>query len=317
MPVRNSRESILNFLTKECEKIPLEREAYTKRDGTVWLRCPYHSGGQERTPSFKINLNPSAPAALGSYYCFSCHVKGAWNTFAALFGLKQLKKAQVKEIHSDDTFLRRRDFSDQEAHVPDLRMMAQWSPVVDWRTIPGKTICRFGGRRMALGRHSYLYLPVMVYGEHVGGIQAILERDRSNKKQKAYINTDGTWSHSSLFGFDQAMDRQGEPLWIVEGPRDALWINTNGGRVVGLIGSAFTNEKAKLILDLDPPCILVATDGDDAGNKTCDDILNSVGGEIPCKVFPFKEGEDPCNLTEKKIEKALKSMNKFAKSVSL
>jgi len=41
-----------------------------KRGGRYWGRCPFHSGGQEKTPSFKVEPDQKL------YYCFGCHKGG-------------------------------------------------------------------------------------------------------------------------------------------------------------------------------------------------------------------------------------------------
>ncbi|MDR0457063.1 MAG: DNA primase [Treponema sp.] len=41
-----------------------------KRGGRHWGRCPFHSGGQEKTPSFKVDPDQKL------YYCFGCHKGG-------------------------------------------------------------------------------------------------------------------------------------------------------------------------------------------------------------------------------------------------
>ncbi len=40
-----------------------------------WIKCPFHGGGNERTPSRKLNLE------RGSYYCFGCHEHGSMFDF--------------------------------------------------------------------------------------------------------------------------------------------------------------------------------------------------------------------------------------------
>jgi DNA primase len=41
-----------------------------KRGGRYWGRCPFHSGGQEKTPSFKVDPDQKL------YYCFGCSKGG-------------------------------------------------------------------------------------------------------------------------------------------------------------------------------------------------------------------------------------------------
>lgn len=49
--------------------------AVTMRGGTPWIKCPFHGGGNERTPSCKLDI----PRA--SYYCFGCHESGSMFSF--------------------------------------------------------------------------------------------------------------------------------------------------------------------------------------------------------------------------------------------
>ncbi len=46
--------------------------AYVEARGSnkYWAKCPFHGGGNERTPSCMLNLE------LGRYYCFGCHEAG-------------------------------------------------------------------------------------------------------------------------------------------------------------------------------------------------------------------------------------------------
>jgi DNA primase len=41
-----------------------------KRGGRYWARCPFHSAGQEKTPSFTVDPDQKL------YYCFGCHKGG-------------------------------------------------------------------------------------------------------------------------------------------------------------------------------------------------------------------------------------------------
>jgi len=41
-----------------------------KRGGRYWGRCPFHAGGQEKTPSFTVDPDQKL------YYCFGCHKGG-------------------------------------------------------------------------------------------------------------------------------------------------------------------------------------------------------------------------------------------------
>jgi DNA primase len=46
-----------------------------KKGGIWWGRCPFHAGGQEKTPSFKVDPD------LKMYYCFGCNKGGSVISF--------------------------------------------------------------------------------------------------------------------------------------------------------------------------------------------------------------------------------------------
>ncbi|MCL2271016.1 MAG: DNA primase [Treponema sp.] len=46
-----------------------------KRGGRYWGRCPFHAGGQEKTPSFTVDPDKKL------YYCFGCHKGGGMVDF--------------------------------------------------------------------------------------------------------------------------------------------------------------------------------------------------------------------------------------------
>ena len=46
-----------------------------QRNNGFWIRCPFHGGGNERTPSCKLNLE------RGSFYCFACQEHGSMFDF--------------------------------------------------------------------------------------------------------------------------------------------------------------------------------------------------------------------------------------------
>ena len=41
-----------------------------KKSGRWWGKCPFHAGGQEKTPSFTVDIDKRL------YHCFGCHKGG-------------------------------------------------------------------------------------------------------------------------------------------------------------------------------------------------------------------------------------------------
>lgn len=59
----------------------------------VALRCPFHKGGQERSPSFSVNVD------LGLFFCFTCHLAGPITKLLQLLGLPpSLVEEETKDI---------------------------------------------------------------------------------------------------------------------------------------------------------------------------------------------------------------------------
>lgn len=291
--------NLKDFLLNELAKLPHDRALQIKGHNAV-IRCPFHSGGMERTPSMGILLEPRKGASPGVYSCFACKAKGSWSNFAELYNLTPLSKGKYKEAELSGGLLH---LYQEDISPPDYRMMIGWPSSVPWRGIPGKTLAMMECKSVFIGGETWMYLPVLQGEKQAGGIYCKVTR--KDKKDKAYINTPGQWSHSTLLGFNDAASRahRDDPLWVVEGPRDCLRLITAGQRAVALIGAAVTPKKISLIRRLDPPRIIVATDADEAGNTSAEALRSALGKEFDTVRLNMKEGTDPFDLTDEQIVK--------------
>src|SRR5690606_9214939 len=59
---------------------------------SIFIRCPYHSGGHENTPSCRVNIRNSQ-YSVGGFYCYACEENGVWNKLAEATGLAGFKAA--------------------------------------------------------------------------------------------------------------------------------------------------------------------------------------------------------------------------------
>ena len=85
-----------------------------KKGGRFWGRCPFHAGGQERTPSFTINPEDKL------YYCYGCRKGG--NIIGFVMEMEKIsypeavktlaRKFSVELIYDNDT---EEDSRDREA----------------------------------------------------------------------------------------------------------------------------------------------------------------------------------------------------------
>lgn len=293
-------------LATQAGKLGLKEES-----GGVKIRCPYHANGRERTPSCKVRLTGNG---IGSFYCFACKEHGNWNKLANTLGLSGFKRSdQINDVFAFS--IPEQSYTPRKVANPELEdyiELKRYKSNQLWRTITPATLALYNVRypkHPFYNQNDFLFFPVLVNKVQHGGIYA---RRVVNKRTKeagliSYINSKGSWSRVSVFGYDVAKKRKG-PLWIVEGPRDCMKITQLGGRAIAIIGSYFGPEKARLVEALDPPCVISATDPDEAGVKARKAIKKLLEN-IPIYQAKFPEGKDPACMTSKSFAAMLRRLD--------
>lgn len=270
----------------------------------IMVRCPWHSGGNERTPSCSISLTrPNVP--VGVFNCLACHEKGSWNKFAEKTNLKSFRAAdQINDVFS---FSVNRISHKPKSFVEDYESQPLWPKDQKWRTITPYIMRMYEGVTPSnpVFEDDFIYFPVLVNKKHLGGIYArkIVSKKTKEAGLPSYINTSGPWTKEALFGYDIAKKQKG-PLSIMEGPRDTMKTRQVGGRAVGLCGAYISDRKIALIEALDPPAIILLTDPDEAGNKARATLRKRLS-HFPLFEYDFPENKDPACFTEKSYRKML------------
>ena len=273
---------------------------------SVKVCCPFHAGGREKTPSCSVRLT----GGIGSFYCFGCHEKGNWNVLANALNLVGFKKSdQINDVFSFS--IPEVNYSEVNPEIENYKKLRKYNSDDNWRRITPETLALFDVRYPKhpwFNQNDFLYFPAIVRKEYVGGIYARRNVTKEGKEngEISYINTKGRWSKTSVFGYNVAKKMKG-PLWVVEGPRDCMKIVQFGGRAVAIIGSYVGPKKLQLIESLDPPCIIIATDPDEAGDKARKYLLENIS-MIPVYEAKFPEGRDPGNFTKKSYAKMMKKL---------
>lgn len=279
----------------------------------IWIRCPWHGGGRERTPSMRITVDEGS-SFFRKAKCHGCGKFAHYNEIAEHFGLmktdKNFKALGVKRLGFRNKIERIKAHDEGR----DFKLSTfDWPLDRKWRTVPGKIVIRNKGV-LTDTRHDLeeprLAFPVNVWGETKGYIYALLhdpKRDATGKKiEVAYINSPGPWKEKSVFGFDRARKLlkkyPDKPLWLVEGPRDRLWLEAAGCIAVSTLGSSFSEEKSELIKILNPHRVLVASDNDEAGNDLAEDIKDHLDNHLALTRINWKEGQDPCDVALKRLK---------------
>lgn len=292
----------------------LERFAYNYspivKGNTVWIKCPFHSQGQERTPSCCINLIKSKYPA-GFWYCFGCGKHGTWNDLClSIPGLTPLTDEEIKHQDLIITNLTPQqkqellgvnsiDFIKTNTAIP-------WNKEDTWRKINGKLLNKIGATKFYNEdiKISQLFLPCKQNNIIQGGIKAMLERKPG---QHGYFNTPGAWVKKTLFPYDFTkgfMKTHGNIVALVEGPRDALNLIQGNFPALAILGSKnWSNFKRDLVFSLNPDYIVLAFDNDEAGQLASSSVYDSIKDYQNIVKLKFKPGQDPGDLTLEEIRR--------------
>lgn len=217
----------------------------------VLIRCPFHA---DNNPSCGIYVVPNGKVPFGYFSCMGCGAKGSWNTLAQKLGLQTVTKAEerISETSTHDLERKRRSMLGQSMVEMPLGI-----PFDDeqWRKIPGKLL-RDIGVVISMDKRekiAALFIPIRVKNELLTVIKARL---KTRKGSASYIlmSEEGV-KERGLFPFDVVerllQSGQYKYLTIVEGPRDALYLISQGIPAIAILGTQmYSSTKRSLILEL-------------------------------------------------------------------
>jgi DNA primase len=313
------RDKILSLL----QTLPANRQL-TEKGSAIWIKCPLHAGGNEKTPSFRIQLD--SPFA-GSFYCFACSAhSNSWRETCEALGfsgsVKFLTEEYVSSTFSEDeeAFLLGKEIERRSKEFREA-----WPRYQDWRNIPGQLIKDVGGCMLLGkdGKEPILRLPVNVYKEEKGWIDCKINPAKDDKIK--YLNKGGTWAKDVLYPFDYIKELNPNVLILVEGPRDALVSIRNGYSALATLGATSWNSKcADLVLSLAPTTLVLLFDPDDAGEKLRKRVFKDLVDKLNVKQIRLSSKivvdsdtgkmkrvklQDPADLSKKQLRKILVKAN--------
>ena len=148
------------------------------------------------------------------------------------------------------------------------------------------------GRYYDRFRHRVMF-PIM---DLRGNVIAFGGRVMPGQEGAKYINSSDTpvfKKRDNLFALNLAKNDK-TPIILVEGYMDVIALHQAGfGSAVAALGTAFTQEQARLLLRYTPE-LVVTMDADSAGSKATDrvmDVCETVG--LPVRVVRVPDGKDP------------------------
>ncbi len=293
------------------DMFPIDRHAKQVGD-YIWIRCPFHSGGQERTPSLKIDASGRNGRPLGYWFCFGCGSDnhGPWKRLAKTLGMKSGDdELYVPPSLNLDKFL---DETDEDDRKEYYKKLADFPDRLKWRGISGKLLSKLKSKYVLDTTPQKIYLPFFVNKEFMGGVKCSM--DGSEPK---YDYDRGIAIQSTMFPFDYVKRKKPDYVVLVEGPRDALNLLQHGIYALANLGghTVWHEDKAELVSSLELDFIITAFDPDKVGKKLTikakESLKNHVYKMSQFKMRPEKvdddgktirEKEDPGNLSAKRVK---------------
>lgn len=155
------------------------------------------------------------------------------------------------------------------------------------------------------------------YGDVVGFSARILRED---DKRGKYINTSDTplFNKSKLlFGLDKARRPIGKERFalICEGQVDAIVLHESGfENTVAPLGTAFTEDHARMIKRYTKDHVVLCYDGDNAGLLAADKAFKQLTAQgLPVKLMHLPEGDDPDSFIKREGAESFRKLMDSAK----
>lgn len=235
------------IIHEEIQKIP----GYKKTTAdSIMIKCPFH---EDSTPSCGIYMSEGMQIPIGFFNCLGCDAKGSWNKLAEALDLRKIKNWQREIVgNSDDLLIKARKMGEDLLEEKTLNSLVKklggypilpWTEDTEWRGYPGKLIKDVGGHFLldtSMDENSIIcFFPVEIEGNFYGGVKAYLEKQIG---MLSYVGTKGDWVKKyGLFPYKlvQEFNYKWELDYVVlvEGPRDALRLISEGIPALAVLGS--------------------------------------------------------------------------------
>lgn len=286
-----------NFIMEQVARSG--RHHFNKGDHVI-IQCPIHGGGNERTPSRKINISNPRYKPLESF-CFACHKDEQIKTWNELAALMNMTPIQEGEDGDNEDALWVKLPPPEDFYGAESQDIAQFKWKGPWRGISNKLLRKLGATMVNSRDEPRIYFPIYVDGVEVGNTQCVVDAKHEEASKIKYLHS-GKWTNWTLYPVDVAfpMAEKCGYILIVEGLRDALHLIDNGVPAVCIWGTnGWNRAKREILIELSGVKKVIAMDGDEAGWKARDAIeVDLKRYKQPYAVINFAEGEDPGGLSE-------------------
>lgn len=289
---------------------------YRSHGHELWAPCP-HPDHKETRPSWSIGNNPQNPSN-GSHYCFGCNFNGGpvdlvmavrglsmggsrqWITDHGLWLKGSLPLAvtfEITKLLSNKLRIPSKLLSGRlDSWVTPVRKYAQKRGLTDTQCLRWDICYAIDG---AMGGR--IVFPVKDENEEWLGWHARTFCNQ-DKRYKNASEGDG-FDPGAIFGmrhWPPPDSRAGLSLVLTEGALDALACERAGARFLAAVGGS--EPHARQLLKLQQwERILVATDGDDAGDRLFRTIKYALGSRVNVRRVEIPRDADAAELTKDEL----------------
>ncbi len=293
----------------------------THETDNVQAYCPFHKGGQERSPSFYVYVgNPTDKKSVGSSFCHTCNE--GWSLFGLLRKLKVSRNvlASAKQISSAP---RAKKPPTVQLNTESLCTLPE-SLLGMFAYAPKKLLAE--GFSKSILKHyeigfdrerARITFPIR---DHKGNLVALSGRTVLDEHPRYKIYRSEFKELVSNYSFNKKQVLWGLhkfyeermttlidiPVVICEGFKAAMWVAQAGyPHVIALIGAFMSNEQRVLLSRVTNEVVLFL-DNDDAGIKATARAMDALSG-LTVRVANYNTTDpiSPDDLSKEKVRTAI------------
>lgn len=336
------RDYIVNLVEKFITK-----QWKNSGQNEIYLKCPFHKGGNESKPSFYVNV------VNGVYFCHTCNIGGPVLRLLLDLGVPRhiadAETADLKQAISHNKSIAAGKKASQWVEQDPYKATTVLSETVlnHYKYCPTKLLEKGFNvnwlQHMEVGydldKHRIIYPIRDVHGNLAGvsgGAQYTWQEPKykiyrggyKDYTGKNYVSDFGGWFDEQypdyrmdksryIWGFDRVYARlcfstHKETIVVCEGFKACLWLLQNGYiNTVALMGKFMSDIQYNLLTRLDANVILFL-DNNEAGRTGADKIKQKLSKLMKVKVVrypdrPNAEKLQPDDLTKNELDEIIKT----------
>ena len=269
----------------------------------IQILCPFHN---DHTPSLNVHIGHKLDA--GTYHCFSCHARGAWNRLAHVLHLEKVVEVTTPTVSSEGNFtedledpfnLLALELKDKEVLKEETYRKLKGTEAIpdnfSWRGFNGNFYSRLGSTYYWTDAVEYLHFPFTTNGEYKG--YTLIAVKATGKFTKYQIFAE---AKKVFFLYDMLPENQS--IVLTEGHYDAMRLIGEGFFATAILGvNNWSSFKKDLLIAKNPSKIVIAFDGDVAGYEASVKIFRDLCDGLDVDIFylPLQTPKlDPGNMSE-------------------